>query len=96
MTVAAYLPYFMMAGTTATFIAIIYGLQLLSPKQHGPPRPATGRSSRRSSLSADFQPNSDLMTILPLVLVPVYLVPLSIVLHLASLAKLHRDGAASA
>jgi hypothetical protein len=31
------------------------------------------------------------MTILPLVLVPVYLVPLSIVLHIASLVKLHRD-----
>jgi len=39
----------------------------------------------------EFQPNSDLMTILPLVLVPVYLVPLSIVLHIASLVKLHRD-----
>jgi hypothetical protein len=43
--------------------------------------------------TVDFQPNSDLMTVLPLVLVPVYLVPLSIVLHLASLAKLHRDTA---
>ena len=39
----------------------------------------------------EFQPNSDLMTVLPLVLVPVYLVPLSIVLHIASLVKLHRD-----
>jgi hypothetical protein len=28
------------------------------------------------------------MTVLPMVLIPVYLVPLSIVLHLASLAKL--------
>ena len=36
--------------------------------------------------------NSDLMTVLPMVLIPVYLVPLSIVLHLASLAKLHRRG----
>jgi hypothetical protein len=35
-------------------------------------------------------PNSDLMTVLPMVLIPVYLVPLSIILHLASLAKLHR------
>jgi len=39
----------------------------------------------------DVQPNSDLMTVLPMVMVPIYLVPLSIVLHLASLAKLHRD-----
>ncbi len=30
------------------------------------------------------------MTILPLVLIPTYLVPLSILLHLASLAKLRR------
>ena len=39
----------------------------------------------------DIQPNSDLMTVLPMVMVPIYLVPLSIVLHLASLAKLHLD-----
>ena len=38
----------------------------------------------------DVQPNSELMTVLPMVLIPVYLVPLSIVLHVASLAKLHR------
>ena len=31
------------------------------------------------------------MTVLPMVLIPVYLVPLSIVLHLASLAKLRRE-----
>ncbi|MGH9807151.1 MAG: hypothetical protein ACRD9W_07790, partial [Terriglobia bacterium] len=37
------------------------------------------------------EPSSDLMTVLPMVLIPVYLVPLSIVLHLASLAKLHRS-----
>jgi hypothetical protein len=30
------------------------------------------------------------MTVLPMVLIPIYLVPLSIVLHLASLAKLRR------
>jgi hypothetical protein len=30
------------------------------------------------------------MTVLPMVLIPVYLVPLSIVLHIASLVKLHR------
>ena len=40
----------------------------------------------------EVQPNSDLMTVLPMVLIPVYLVPLFIVLHLASLAKLHRSG----
>ena len=38
------------------------------------------------------EPNSDLMTVLPMVLIPAYLVPLFIVLHLASLAKLHRSG----
>jgi hypothetical protein len=36
------------------------------------------------------QPSSELMTMLPMVLIPVYLVPLSIMLHIASLAKLHR------
>ena len=36
------------------------------------------------------QPSSELMTTLPMVLIPVYLVPLSIMLHIASLAKLHR------
>jgi hypothetical protein len=30
------------------------------------------------------------MTVLPMALIPVYLVPLSIVLHIASLAKLYR------
>ena len=39
-----------------------------------------------------IEPNSDLMTVLPMVLIPVYLVPLSIVLHIASLAKLRRSG----
>jgi hypothetical protein len=37
-----------------------------------------------------IQPNSELMTVLPMVLIPAYLVPLSIMLHIASLAKLHR------
>lgn len=41
--------------------------------------------------TVEFVPNSDLMTVLPLVLIPVFLVPLSIVLHLASLTKLSRD-----
>ena len=43
----------------------------------------------------EVTPTSDLMTVLPMVLIPVYLVPLSIVLHLASLAKLRREAAAS-
>jgi hypothetical protein len=34
------------------------------------------------------------MTVLPLVLIPVYLVPLFFVLHLASLAKLRREAGA--
>ena len=43
----------------------------------------------------EVQPSSDLMTVLPMVLIPVYLVPLSIVLHLASLAKLRREAVVS-
>jgi len=39
------------------------------------------------------QPSSELMTVLPMVLIPVYLVPLSTTLHLASLAKLCRAAA---
>jgi len=35
------------------------------------------------------------MTVLPLVLIPVYLVPLFFVFHLASLAKLSRETNAS-
>jgi hypothetical protein len=46
-------------------------------------------------LSLDVQPTSELMTVLPMVLIPVYLVPLSIVLHLASLAKLRRENVAT-
>jgi hypothetical protein len=38
------------------------------------------------------EPNSALMTVLPMVLIPGFLVPLSIVLHVASLAKLRRSG----
>lgn len=41
----------------------------------------------------DVQPTSELMTVLPMVLIPTYLVPLSIVLHVASLKKLPRDAA---
>lgn len=36
----------------------------------------------------DVQPTSEMMTMLPMVLIPTFLVPLSIVLHAASLAKL--------
>ena len=38
-----------------------------------------------------YEPPNELISVFPLVLVPVYLVPLSILLHLASLAKLHRE-----
>ena len=48
-----------------------------------------------SRFALEIQPTSDLMTVLPLVLVPVYLVPLFFVLHLASLAKLYREVIAS-
>src|SRR5262245_20033693 len=47
-----------------------------------------------SRYALEVQPTSDLMTVLPLVLVPVYLVPLFFVLHLASLAKLRREAGA--
>ena len=43
----------------------------------------------------EVQPTSELISVLPMVLIPVYLVPLSIVLHLASLAKLRREVGAS-
>jgi hypothetical protein len=48
-----------------------------------------------SRYALEVQPTSDLMTVLPLVLIPVYLVPLSIVLHIASLAKLGRETGAT-
>jgi len=41
----------------------------------------------------EVHPSSELLTMLPMVMVPVYLVPLAIVLHIASLVKLHRDEA---
>ena len=37
-----------------------------------------------------YEPPNELISVFPLVLVPVYLVPLSVLLHLASLAKLYR------
>jgi hypothetical protein len=46
-------------------------------------------------ISLEVQPTSELMTVLPMVMIPVYLVPLSIVLHLASLTKLSRETRAS-
>jgi hypothetical protein len=51
----------------------------------------TGFMTAPSRFQAFGQPTSELMTVLPMVLIPVYLVPLSIVLHLASLAKLRRE-----
>ena len=48
-----------------------------------------------SRYALEVQPNSDLMTVLPLVLIPVYLVPLFFVFHLASLAKLRREAGAT-
>ena len=38
-----------------------------------------------------YEPPNELITAFPLVLIAVYAVPLSILLHLASLAKLHRE-----
>ena len=48
-----------------------------------------------SRFALEVRPTSDLMTVLPLVLIAVYLVPLFFVLHLASLAKLRRETGAS-
>ena len=55
----------------------------------------TGFLTAPSRYALEVQPTSDLMTVLPLVLIPVYLVPLSIVLHIASLVKLGRETRAS-
>ncbi len=53
-----------------------------------------GLRDRVSALQPiDVQPTSELMTVLPMVLIPTFLVPLSIVLHVASLKKLPRDAA---
>jgi hypothetical protein len=49
----------------------------------------TGFITSPSTLST-YAPPNELISIFPLVLIPVYLVPLSVLLHLASLAKLHR------
>jgi len=49
-----------------------------------------------SRYALEVQQTSDLMTVLPLVLIPVYLVPLFFVLHLASLTKLRRETRAAA
>jgi hypothetical protein len=51
----------------------------------------TGFMTSPSALQPiEVEPNSAMMTALPMVLIPVFLVPLAIVLHVASLAKLHR------
>jgi hypothetical protein len=50
----------------------------------------TGFITSPSALFA-YEPPNELISVFPLVLVPVYLVPLAILLHLASLAKLHRE-----
>jgi len=49
----------------------------------------TGFITSPSTLST-YAPPNELISVFPLVLIPVYLVPLSVLLHLASLAKLHR------
>lgn len=52
---------------------------------------AMGFATAPSALRlVDAQPSSEMMTVLPMVLIPTFLVPLSIVLHAASLKKLHR------
>ena len=48
-----------------------------------------------SRYALEVQPTSDLMTVLPLVLIPVYLVPPFFVFHLASLTKLRREAGAT-
>ena len=55
---------------------------------------ATGFATSPSPFQiAAFANPNDLITAFPLVLIPVFLVPLSILLHLASLAKLRRSAA---
>ena len=49
---------------------------------------ATGFITSPSTLFS-YEPPNELIAIFPLVLIPIYLVPLSLLLHLASLAKLH-------
>jgi hypothetical protein len=39
----------------------------------------------------EVHPTSELITMRPMVMIPVYMVPLSIILHIASLVKLHRE-----
>ena len=56
---------------------------------------ATGFISAPSLLQPfAVEPPNLLISLFPLVLVPVFLVPLSILLHIASLTKLHRAAAA--
>ena len=56
---------------------------------------ATGFLSSPSLLQPfAVEPPNELITLFPLVLVPIFLVPLSILLHLASLAKLRRAATA--
>jgi hypothetical protein len=51
---------------------------------------ATGFITSPSTLFT-YEPPNELISTFPLVLIPVYLVPLSVLLHLVSLAKLHRE-----
>jgi len=44
----------------------------------------------------EVHPTSELITMMPMVMIPVYMVPLSILLHIASLVKLHREQACAA
>jgi hypothetical protein len=48
-----------------------------------------GHCPNPAQLTNLSSPPNELISVFPLVLVPVYLVPLSVLLHLASLAKLH-------
>jgi hypothetical protein len=50
----------------------------------------TGLITSPSALFA-YEPPNQLIAAFPLVLVPIYLVPLAILLHLATLVKLHRE-----
>ena len=75
-----------------TFRIVLYAADEVAAKKAV--KTAFARVAELNAIMSDYQPTSELMTVLPMVMIPVYLVPLSIVLHLASLAKLRREAVA--
>jgi hypothetical protein len=74
MTIPTYLPCYVLIGAIGIIaLAIVI---------------TTGFITSPSTLLS-YEPPNTLIAIFPLVLIPVYLVPFAVLLHLASLAKLH-------